>query len=585
MKKQKTAEIRQSKLTLPIFSALCALFASGAIIGITLLSSPALQWRLFTALLPEYAVCFAVAFIVVYGYGSILPKIAYLSLPISCLACGVRTVYKSAPYVSPLAVSFVFALLCAATIAACIWALGQSHIPKKQEKTALSTAFAVLGALAAAAASLALFAFIVNGRLESLQTAGTPIAQIGQMLYYMQHSGQAFTTLGSGVPESYFATQLAPLWYLLLPVYIVFDHSMLAVGVAMYALMLSGLVPLWRICRRHALSAWQSAALCAACALCPLLLGGGSTGGALAMLSLPLLLWVADALESKHPYLALIPLVLCLCIGFEVTVWALFICLYLTLAGKQNRRAGLICTAVAGAALIATTVYLAVVGSPVLTTLFTGIGLQMGKKLLFLALLLLPFALLPLLTKQKAALVLLFPVVLFHFVANALTYSGVFCAYAFPAVAAAALLAAKGAAQLRTVVKGVSLARLLPALALCIAALCTTTYAATLIDLYASPEEQAETDAARIYELLDTLPDNAAVTASDSLLAALHDRTWLFSLDADPAHPTTNVIVLDLREEFTTSDTEQYGVAYYKSLGYTLRSDLSRDGILAVLYK
>ena len=212
-----------------------------------------------------------------------------------------------------------------------------------------------------------------------------------------------------------------------------------------------------------------------------------------------------------------------------------------------------------------------------LTTLFSGIGLQMGKKLLFFALLLLPFALLPLLTKQKAALVLLFPVVLFHFVANASTYSGVFCAYAFPAVAAAALLAAKGAAQLRTVVKGVSLARLLPALALCIAALCTTTYAATLIDLYASSEEQAETDAARIYELLDALPDNAAVTASDSLLAALHDRTWLFSLDADPAHPTTNVIVLDLREDFSTSDTEQYGVAYYKSLGYTLRSDLSRD--------
>ena len=94
---------------------------------------------------------------------------------------------------------------------------------------------------------------------------------------------------------------------------------------------------------------------------------------------------------------------------------------------------------------------------------------------------------------------------------------------------------------------------------------------------------EPEVMAALLQCLTDT--DNAAVTASDSLLAALHDRTWLFSLDADPAHPTTNVIVLDLREEFTTSDTEQYGVAYYKSLGYMLRSDLSRDGILAVLYK
>ena len=44
-------------------------------------------------------------------------------------------------------------------------------------------------------------------------------------------------------------------------------------------------------------------------------------------------------------------------------------------------------------------------------------------------------------------------------------------------------------------------------------------------------------------------------------------------------------IVLDLREESTTSDTEQYGIAYYQSQGYTLRDDLSQTGILAVLFK
>ena len=37
MKKQKTAESTQSKYVLPIFAALCALFGSGAIIGITVL--------------------------------------------------------------------------------------------------------------------------------------------------------------------------------------------------------------------------------------------------------------------------------------------------------------------------------------------------------------------------------------------------------------------------------------------------------------------------------------------------------------------------------------------------------------------
>ena len=170
-------------------------------------------------------------------------------------------------------------------------------------------------------------------------------------------------------------------------------------------------------------------------------------------------------------------------------------------------------------------------------------------------------------------------------VANATVYSGIFCTYAFPAVAAAALLSVKGLASLRTEIKGVSLAHLLPALALCATMLLATPYAATLHSLYVKTDAQAETDASRMHELLDALPENAAVSASDSLLAALCDRTWLFSLDAQPENPATNVIVLDLREEFTTSDTEQYGVAYYQSQGYTLRDDLSQTGILAVLFK
>ena len=587
MKKQKTAESTQSKYVLPIFAALCALFGSGAIIGITVLSSPALQWRLFTALLSGYVVCFAIVFLVVLGYGSIYKPIAYLTLPVLCLVCGVRTTFMSAPYVSPLAIASVFAILCAASIAASIWALRKFPEPMgKSGKKIPAAVYAIACTALAAVLSLALYTILLHSRLQTLQTGNTAQAEIGQMLYFMQHSGMPFTTLLTGEPQSYFATQFAPLWYLILPVYMLFGHSMLAVGTALYVLMLSALVPLWRICRRHALTPWQTAALCAACALCPLVVGGSSSGGALSMLSLPLILWIADASQGKHPYLALIPLALCLCIGFEVSVWTSFVCLYLALsATAERRRASIVCTVAAFAATAATAVYLAIAGSPVMTELFLGIGLQAGQKLLFFMLLLAPFALLPLLCKQKAALVLLFPLVLFHLVANAAVYSGIFCTYAFPAVAAAALLSVKGLAILRTEIKGVSLARLLPALALCAAMLLATPYAATLHSLYVKTDAQAETDASRMHELLDALPENAAVSASDSLLAALCDRTWLFSLDAQPKNPATNVIVLDLREEFTTSDTEQYGVAYYQSQGYTLRDDLSQTGILAVLFK
>ena len=587
MKKQKTTEAKPNKLVLPIFAALCALFGSGAIIGVTVLGDFALGWRLFGAMLPGYAVCFGILLVIVLGYGLIYPPVAFFTLPVSVLACGVRTVYLSAPYASPMVIALIFTVLCAASIAASLWALHTFPAPlKKSNKKLPSTALAVIGTLAAAALSLGVFTVILHSRLQTLQTGNTSGAAIGQMLYFMQHSARPFTTLLAGEPQSYFSTQFAPLWYLILPVYILSKHSMLAVGIALYALMLSALVPLWRICRRHALTPWQTAAICAACALCPLVVGGGASGGALSMLSLPLILWIADASRGKHPYLALIPLALCLCIGFEVSVWTAFICLYLALsAPAEHRRAGIVCTAAAFALTAVAAVYLLAVKSSVLTDLFSGIDLQAGQKLLFLMLLLVPFALLPLLTKQKAALVLLIPLILFHLVANASTFSGAFCTYAFPAVAAALLLSVNGVANLHAAPKGIALSRLLPALALCAALLTATPYAATLTGLYLPADEQIGTDASRMHELLDALPENASVTASDSLLCALHDRTWLFSLDADPAEPATNVVVIDLREEYTTSDTEQYGVAYYQSLGYTVREDLSRQGILAVLFK
>ena len=586
MNQQKSAKNGKQGRILPIFAALCALFASGAIIGITVLSNPALEWKLITGLLPKYAVCFAVAFLAIYGYGSILPKIAYLTLPVACLACGVRTAYASAPYVSALTIALVFVPLTAASVAASLWALQAQPSPKANARSPqASAALPIAGVCVAAAASLALFAVMWNGRLQSLQADGTPQAQYGQMLYYMQHSGLPFTTLASAQPQSWFLTQFSPLWYAILPAYVLSGHQLLATGMTLYALMLTGLAPLWRICRKNALTPWQTAALCAACAPCPLVLGGGASGGALTMLSLPLILWVADALTGKHPYLALLPLTLCLCIGFEVTVWLPFVCLYLTLTSKQSRRAGWVCTALSAAAMIATTLYLALVNSPALTGLFSGIGLQAGQKLLFLLLLLLPLALLPLLTKQKAALVLLFPFVLFHLVANAAAYSGVFCTYAYPTVAVALLLTAQALGSIPRRIKALTPGKLLPALVLCTAILLATPYVALLDQLYLSSDEQQAADAAQMQELLAKLPQNASVTASDSLLCSLHDRTWLFSLNQNPTQPQSNVIVLDLREDFIPSSMEPYDVAYYQSLGYTLRTDLSANGLLAVLFK
>lgn len=585
MKAKQKASASKSTPVLLIFCALSALFGSGAIIGIIILSNPELERLLLEALIPQYLICFAILFLLIFGYGSVYPPLTYLTLPAAVLACGVRTAFASAPYVNGLAIALIFTVLSAAATVASVWAWHKYPVPLAKPHKRLPSVLAISGVALAAVASLWLFISILSGRLDYLQADRT-VAGFGQMLFYMKNSGQPFTTLLSGAPQSYFATQIAPLWYLLLPVYALSGHSLLAVGIALDVLMLGAVIPLWRICRRLALSPLQSAALCGALVLCPLLIGGSSSGMALSMLSLPLLLWIADTLSGKRPYHALIPLMLCLGIGLEVTVWTVFFCLYLAMSAQQyHRRVGLACTAIAAIRLISAIGYLAVMQSPVLTDLFSGVGLQIDQKLLFLLLLLLPCALLPLLAKQKSALLLLIPLVLFHLVADAHTFGGVFGTYAYPAIAAAFLLSAHGLSNLKAQIKGIPLGKALAATALCASLLLAAPYASTLVNLYASPTEEEQADAESMHELLEAIPQNASITASDSLLCALHSRTWLFSLNADPQSPGTNVVVLDLREDFIPSGMEQYDVSYYQSQGYTLREDMSQEGILAVLFK
>lgn len=577
---------KPSVAPLLIFAALGALFGSGTIIGLTVLTSPTLFWQLLGARLVRYLVCFGILFFAIWGYGSIARPVAYLSLPVACVACGVRTVYESAAFVDGLPIALVFCALSLGAIVAAAYAMAQdAPAPKPASKSTLPwpQICAIALVTLAAAASLALFIRFYLIRFNSLQTDGASQAQIGQMLYYMQHSGLPFTTVTSGSPHLYLATDFSPLWYLLLPVYLLSGHDLMAVGIALYAIMLSAAVPLWRICKRFSLSPMVTCALSAAMLLCPLLICGGVGGGSLSMLSLPLLLWLADALLGKRPYLALIPLLLCLGVGLQVTVWTVFVCLYLALSADKKKW-GLICLAVSGLGLIATVIWLAVNQSPVLTGLFSGIGLQLVPKLRFLALLLIPTALLFVFCRQRSALVLLIPLALCHLVANASVYSGVFSSYAYPAMAALWLLCAVGAQRTTVQIKQVRLSRVLPAFALSAAMLLSMPYVMLTESLY-EVENQDIADAARIRTALDKLPQNASVTASESLLPELCDRTWLFSLDADPEHPDTNVIVLDLREDFIPSDMEAYGISYYTAQGYTLREDLSVDGLVAILYK
>lgn len=315
--------------------------------------------------------------------------------------------------------------------------------------------------------SLAFFLFVCAWTVGRFYTFSTPSFDFGifsQMFYYMKTSGLPMTTIERDGPLSHFAVHVSPIYYLLLPFYILVPQPA-TLQVLQAAVLTSAVIPLWLLGKHHGLSGGERTLLCAALLLFPAFSGGTSYDIHENCFLTPLLFWLFYGIDRKNTPVTAVSALLTLMVKEDAPVYVAVIGLWLlvktALRGKHPR------DLITGAALLAASVgwfclvtaYLAKHGDGVMTyryqnflydgssSLLTVIKAVIlcpmkaiyecvdREKLRFIALTLLPLLGLPLLTRRYERYLLLILYILVNLMPDYSYQHSIFFQYTFGSTA------------------------------------------------------------------------------------------------------------------------------------------------------
>lgn len=173
-------------------------------------------------------------------------------------------------------------------------------------------------------------------RIRSFCVSSFDYGIFAQMFHYLKTTGQPLTTLERGELLSHFAVHLSPIWYLLLPFYCLAPYAE-TLPVLQAAVLVSSLVPLWKLGRQHGLNAWLRTAVCALLLLYPAFAGGTGYDIHENCFLAPLLLWLFYALDRKNAWLTALFAVLTCLVKEDAPVYVAVIGLYVLLRGALHR--------------------------------------------------------------------------------------------------------------------------------------------------------------------------------------------------------------------------------------------------------
>ncbi len=430
-----------------------------------------------------------------------------------------------------------------------------------------------------------------------------------QMMTSLREGFSMDTTLEFGEAVSHWAAHVSPIFLIYLPFYALIP-SPATLMVLQTLAVFSAVIPLWLIARRKGVSVGATATLCALLCLFPAVWSAAAGGFHEYALLLPLLLWLLWALESGHRALVWVFAALVLCVRETAAIHLITVGLYWALSHRESaddkrgeRRQGYILSAVALVYLIAAWIALTYAGKGTLITRFdnvTGIyatdfgtlareiifnpalclyEMLTEAKLLYLLCLLLPLGLILFLSRKKAGLVVLIPLLLLNLLADFPYHYNTNFPYSFGVAALLLYLCADALAEYKLRRPDGRLASRLLLIAVC-SAVIVGAFRVSDWSLQVDYAINEPMETTQITELLATVDPAASVSASGRFCSALADRRELYSLSAKA---DTEYVVLDLREEWLLDYEEDYNIEYYKKLGYSLVK--KHEGIIAVLKK
>ncbi len=565
---------------------------------------------------------------ILYLYGTISPAVVYRVSWVAALLYALRTVVSGRSYYLTFAMCGLVALMTWAVARALAKEAEGHRVRVRQDMHPISGMLTV-ASLALLGGGVALY-LLGSSYLTYATSPSVSTGVYAQMMHALANGFSFDTTLEFGSEVSHLAAHISPIFLLYLPFYMLIPSPITLMVLEVVAVY-SAVIPLWLIARRRGLSVTISTILCGLLCVSPVVLGG--TAGSIHeyALLLPLLLWLIYALESGRRVLVLILALLTLCVRETAAIHVLTLGLYWALANrkhddpgyrKQARSTGLLLSGVSLVYLITALIVLTYAGQGTLITRFenvTGIyatdfgtllreivfnpalalyEMLTEAKLHYLLCLLLPLAALPLMTKRPAGLCFLIPLLGLNLLSDFPYHFSLDFPYSFAVTAFLFYLAidaltrmsrapktpAKAEKSSRsieavTAVHATPLTKTLLLLAVC-GTLLVGAFRIVDYDIFVSYAWDNGGEVATMDELLESVAPEASVSASARLCTNLAARREIYTLSQDVM---TDVVVIDLREEWGIPAEKTYTVKYFEEKGYKVVT--TRAGVGVVLEK
>ena len=393
------------------------------------------------------------------------------------------------------------------------------------------------------------------GRVRSFSTPTYDFGIFSQMFHSMATTGAPITTVERDGALSHFAVHVSPIYYLLLPFYLLAPKPE-TLQVLQAAVLASAVIPLYLIAKGHGLRPITRTCLCLLLLLYPAYAGGTSYDIHENAFLTPLILWLFYGIDRKSIPLTASFALLTMMVKEDAPVYVAVIALWLLLRGflrknaKWERWTGILLLAGSLTYFFAVTSYLANSGDGVMTyrysnfmydgssslvTVIKAVLLSPMKavfecvdseKLEFIGLTLLPLAGIPLLTRRYERLILLIPYILVNLMSDYQYQHDIFFQYTYGSTACLFYLVAANLADFRDQHRRfVALA-----VALCISAVC---FGAQILPEALEYPKRSKTYAAyydKLRTVLDTVPEGASVAATTYYTTYLSQRDVLYDV-------------------------------------------------------
>jgi len=284
-----------------------------------------------------------------------------------------------------------------------------------------------------------------------------------QMFHNMKTTGLPTTTLERDQILSHFNVHVSPIYYLMLPFYWLFP-SPLTLQVLQAAVIVSAVIPLWKLAGHHGLSGLQRFLICSALLLAPALSAGVNYDLHENCFLTVLILWLFYGIDAKKLPTLTVAAVLTLLVKEDAPVYVAVIGLWQMVSGLLHRQRWSIKTGsvLLGGAVVyflGVTAYLANFGDGVMSTRYLNFMTSQDGSLLsvmkcillspmkaiyecatmdkikYVIQTLLPLLALPLLTRRFERCLLLIPYVLVNLLSDYPHQFDILCQYNFGTLA------------------------------------------------------------------------------------------------------------------------------------------------------